>query len=186
MVGFGRREHTQIISAITTRSDPYRAAYGRHAEEHPRVTIFVATSENDEYLKDSRGVRRYWPVRCTDIGLDALGGAREQLFAEATAAFKAGASWHEMPAADTAAEQAERQEADVWLDPISGYCYGKDLVTVADVALHCLEIERGRQSQIDANRIARCLIRLGYACKVERVSGVPVRVYRRIPPLAPV
>lgn len=179
MVGFGRREHTQIISAITTRSDPYRVAYGRHAEDHPRVTIFVATSENDEYLKDSRGVRRYWPVRCADINLDALSSARAQLFAEATSAFKAGASWHEMPVDETAAEQAERQEIDMWLEPIQSFCIGRTIVTVSDLATECLKIERSKQCQSDAIRIAKCLRAIGFSCRVERISGVITRVYRR-------
>ena len=179
MVGFGRREHTQIISAITTRSDPYRASYGRHAEDHPRVTIFVATSENDEYLKDSRGVRRYWPVRCADIDLEALAAVREQLFAEAVTGFKAGAHWHDMPADETAAEQAERQESDVWLERIANYCDARDFVTVAEVSLHCLEMEVARQDQQSSNRVARCLKSLGYSCKVERHGARIMRAYRR-------
>jgi len=179
MVGFGRREHTQIISAITTRSDPYRASYGRNAEDHPRVTIFVATSESDEYLKDSRGVRRYWPVRCSDFNLKGLTAMRLQLFAEAVVAFKSGASWHEMPAADTASEQAERQEMDVWLEPIAAFCALRSQVTVTEVATYGLEIARSKQTQLEANRISRCLRTLGYSCKVERLSGHPMRVYRK-------
>jgi putative DNA primase/helicase len=79
MSGFSRREHTQILATITTRVDVYRKSHGRITEEHPRVTVFAATSENDEYLQDSRGRRRYWPLRCGDIDLDALHNQREPL-----------------------------------------------------------------------------------------------------------
>ncbi|HTU59505.1 MAG TPA: VapE domain-containing protein, partial [Polyangiales bacterium] len=173
------REHSQIISAITTRSDSYRASYGRHAEDHPRTVIFVATSETDEYLQDSRGVRRYWPLRCSDINLQALTSARNQLFAEAVRAFKSGATWHEMPAEETRGEQELRQEMDPWMDRIAQFVASRDRVVVTDVLDICLEIEKQKQSRAEQMRIAKCLQRLGFVSRVEKISGTAKRVYRR-------
>jgi len=88
MTGFSKREHTHILAIITRRNDPYRASYGRLTEDHPRVSVFAATSETDDYLQDPRGVRRYWPLRCGSIDLDALHAVRGQVFAEAVQAIK--------------------------------------------------------------------------------------------------
>lgn len=180
MVGFGRREHSQIISAITTRSDSYRASYARHAEEHPRTCIFAATSENDDYLKDARGIRRYWPIRCTDISLEPLRGARDQIFAEAVHLFGSGSGWYEMPSEVTAKEQQARQEADIWVEPIAYYCAARAEVTVREIAMMCLHIDTEKHDQTIANRVARCLIFLGFSkSKPEWIEGKTTRVYRR-------
>jgi predicted P-loop ATPase len=181
MAGFGRREHGQIISAITTRNDHYRDSYGRNAEDHARVTIFAATSETDDYLHDPRGVRRYWPIRCTELNLDALTETRTQLFAEAVHAFKAGATWHAMPERETAQEQAERQEGHIWLRPIANYCASLRSVTVADIASFCLIIEtKGQAERSIEMGIAKCLKLLGWRSKVEWTNGAPQRVYRPV------
>jgi hypothetical protein len=180
MVGFGRREHSQIISAITTRSDSYRASYGRHVQEHPRTVIFAATSETNEYLQDSRGIRRYWPLECNDINLPALACAREQLFAEAVAAFKRGASWHEVPHEAATVEQEKRREVDVWVTPIESYLFGKSTALVSDVLENCLRIEVARINRADQMRVSNCLKLLGFTKdKRKRLNGKPEWPYSR-------
>jgi predicted P-loop ATPase len=117
MSGFSRREHSHILATITTREDVYRKSHGRVTEEHPRVTVFAATSETDDYLQDTRGRRRYWPLRCGEINLDTLHKQRKNIFAEAVARYRAGAAWYEMP--DQAnEEQLARSEGDLWGDAL--------------------------------------------------------------------
>jgi putative DNA primase/helicase len=127
MAGFGKREHGQVISAITTRSDRYRAKYGRFDKDHPRKCVFAATSETDDYLAEMRGFRRYWPLRCKGIDQDTLIDQRPQLFAEAAAAFHAKEPWHLMPAEDTAAEQMARNNDDPWTMDVLSYVESRAL-----------------------------------------------------------
>jgi len=47
---------------MSQREDIYRAAYGRHVQNYPRRCVFFGTSNNDEYLRDKTGNRRFWPV----------------------------------------------------------------------------------------------------------------------------
>ena len=177
MVGFGRREHTQIIAAVTTTSDTYRAAYARVSEDHPRTTIFAATSETDSYLDDDRGKRRYWPLRCTEIRLDVLRASRDQLFAEAAAQFKAGATWHEVPAEEAEHEQLERRIGDPWEDAIAHYVKGRLEVEISALITEGLAIEYSRQDRATQMRAAKVLKTLGFECKVVWDSGRSVRRY---------
>lgn len=179
MVGFGKREHAQIISAITTRSDAFRASYGRNAEDHHRSTIFAATSETDEYLQDSRGKRRYWPLECREIHLDVLRANRDQLFAEAVHQFKSGATWHEVPAEEAAQEQNRREETDPWMSRIQNYIGTRVVITTAEVASDGLFLEVAKQDRQHQMRISKCLKALGFMCKVETVDGRSQRIYRR-------
>jgi hypothetical protein len=179
MVGFGRREHSQIISAITTRYDSYRASYGRHASDHARTCVFAATSEDDEYLQDSRGIRRYWPLRCTHMEPAALSDAREQLFAEAVASFNQGATWHEMPEEHTRREQQQRVQIDPWHERIEAFVAMRSEVTVTDVAVMGLKMRLSDVGRAEQMRISNCLKGLGLACKVERIDSGVRRIYRR-------
>ena len=179
MVGFGRSEHTQIIAAVTTRSDPYRASYGRTAEDHPRTCVFAATSETDQYLDDSRGRRRYWPLRCTEINLDTLRATRDQLFAEATVAFKQGSTWHIVPTEEASDEQAAREVVDVWDEVVDKFLAGRTSTSLAEVVSDALLVETSRQDRSVQMRAAKCLKRLGFSCKVEWIGDKTRRVYRR-------
>jgi putative DNA primase/helicase len=127
MAGFGRREHSHVIATITTRTDRYRVKYGHRDQDHPRKCVFAATSETDDYLSEMRGYRRYWPLRCKAIDLVALRAQREQLFAEAVVAYRAGQSYHTMPAEETAAEQRARNSEDPWTADVLAYCESRGL-----------------------------------------------------------
>jgi putative DNA primase/helicase len=122
MAGFSRRDHSHVISTITTRTDRYRIKYGHFDEDHPRKCVFAATSETDDYLPEMRGYRRYWPLRCKDINLNALRQQREQIFAEAVRAYRQGASYHAMPKDTTAEEQRSRTTEDLWTEDVLMYC----------------------------------------------------------------
>lgn len=165
MSGFSRREHTQILATITTREDVYRKSHGRITEEHPRVTVFAATSETDDYLQDTRGRRRYWPLRCGNIDLDALRSQREQVFAEAVARYRAGAMWYDMPdSADE--EQLSRTSADLWSEPIlhaaealwgSQQRTGLDMAVTSQRLLEEIGVEIYRQTDAEKKRVARIM-----------------------------
>ncbi len=74
----------KMKSIITKRKDTYRSPYGRTAEDHPRHSVFCMTTNDDEYLKDTTGDRRWWPVRATKKADVAwIRENRDQLFAEA-------------------------------------------------------------------------------------------------------
>jgi putative DNA primase/helicase len=79
---------------ISRRIDRYRPPYGRNAIDRPRQTVFIATTNECEYLQDPSGGRRFWPTDCRKIDLDALRQDRDQLWAEATQRFRDGEAWY--------------------------------------------------------------------------------------------
>jgi putative DNA primase/helicase len=164
MTGFSRREHSQVIATITTRSDCYRASYGRFAEDHPRRCVFAATSETDDYLADARGRRRYWPLRCQAIDIDALQAQREQIFAEALRAYMQGSKWHLMPDRATDEEQLARASPDIWSERVLDYvdAMGDHEITSSKILKDAIEMPLAKQTLIEKNRISRIMRENGY------------------------
>lgn len=127
LAGLLRSENEPAKNFITATEDRYRPPYGRHAVKVKRRCVFAGTVNPGGvgYLKDPTGNRRYWPVACGVMGSidrEALLRDREQLFAEAVHAFKAGAKWWPSTTDEKALcrqEQELRQE-DTPLDETVG------------------------------------------------------------------
>lgn len=49
-------------SFLSRRSDNYRSPYSRYILDHPRRCIFIGTTNNQEFLTDHTGNRRYYPI----------------------------------------------------------------------------------------------------------------------------
>jgi len=79
-----RTEVKRMKSIITTQSDRYRPSYGRITNDYPRRCVFAMTTNQDEYLKDESGNRRWLPVRCVGTAnIEWLQENRDQMLAEA-------------------------------------------------------------------------------------------------------
>gem|GEM_PF-1867820 len=66
-----KKDSVDSLKMFFTRTkDRYRRPYGTNAEEYPRVTSFYATINNNEFLEDSTGNRRYWCINATNIIVD--------------------------------------------------------------------------------------------------------------------
>lgn len=62
--GMTGRRLTAVKQAITMQHVTVRQAYAREATDLPRSCVFVATTNEAEFLADPTGARRFWPVRC--------------------------------------------------------------------------------------------------------------------------
>jgi len=89
-----RSDVESMKSFVSRRVDKFRPPYHRNESEFPRQTVLAGTSNDDSYLIDVTGNRRYWCVQCAHIDLKRLKKDRDQLWAEATHAYKHGAQWH--------------------------------------------------------------------------------------------
>lgn len=75
--------------------DKYRQAYGRTDVSAPRMTVFATTTNDGNRNKAPFAARHFsrhfWPIECTEkINTSGLRATRNQLFAEALAAYRRG------------------------------------------------------------------------------------------------
>jgi predicted P-loop ATPase len=172
MHAMSKAEAALLKAFITRTTERYRPSYGRKEVIEPRQCVFIGTTNRDTYLRDETGGRRFWPVKCEAIDIEALARDRDQLFGEAVVRYRKGAAWwpdrdferdHIMP------QQAARYEADVWEEKIGDYLEPKSRVTVGEVAVHALCFETARIGTAEQRRIAAALEQLGW--RRERDDG---------------
>jgi len=86
--GMSRKEVETLKAAITRQEDKGRLAYARTAVTVPRRFVLAGTTNEDRYLHDPTGNRRFWPVRVARGNLEGLAAVRDQLVAEALARYR--------------------------------------------------------------------------------------------------
>lgn len=160
-----RKADVETVKAFLTRQEErYRPPYGRVPILQQRQCVFVGTTNRDDYITDETGGRRFWPVQCGEIKLEALTRDRDQLWAEAYARYSQGEKWWFSRTMEVFARsaQAGRTSVDPWDEMVSRYAEGKDVVYLSDVITLGVMVPKERQNRGTANRVGAILKRMGY------------------------
>lgn len=164
LTSFRRSDAEKVKAFITSQVDSIRKPFARKAENYPRHTCIVATSNDETPLTDPTGSRRFWPVKMQEYAdLDWLKENRDQIWAEAREAYKSGEVWH--LSRDMEAEQKRiAEERFTEEDPVLGVLArwlerpGYDVFTLTDV------YQKGLAgATVSSMRVSRLLRHLGAA-----------------------
>ena len=69
LAGMKKADIDKVKAFISRQDDKYRASFGRRVNSHPRQCIFFATTnEQNGYLRDNTGNRRFWPIKTPGTG----------------------------------------------------------------------------------------------------------------------
>jgi hypothetical protein len=177
-----KRSDVETIKKFMSRSnDRYRAPYERTAADHLRQCVFVATTNDEQFLKDQTGNRRFWPLACGTIEVEAIKRDRDQLWAEALTRYRNGERWwledHETKLAEL--EQEEHREVDPWEDRIGSYVGALNgMPTTVEQICFVLSIPFEKQNSVVNGRIAKCLNNAKYFRR--RIRNGDDRVWRYV------
>ena len=122
-----KAEVEDIKNFISKQEDTFRRAYARENSTFKRHCVFYGSTNDQEFLRDRTGARRFWPVEVTGFDRGQLKGFEDevdQLWAEAVVRWRAGeVLW--LDDAETYAMAEEAQDAhtavDDWIDEIQTY-----------------------------------------------------------------
>ena len=175
-------EVARIKAFMSRTTDRFRPPYGMRLVESPRQCVFAGTVNHSTYLRDETGGRRFWPITCGRIDVDALARDRDQLWAEAKERFDAGAVWW-LESAELVQmatdQQIDRYEGDPWEEVIAAWLDSHPSVSIREVLEKCLQKAHALWTQTDKNRAARCLRALGWERYRERHGSRLEWRYRR-------
>lgn len=119
MTAAKRSDNNEIKQFLSRCDDVYRQPYGRRTERYPRKGVFFGTTNENDFLTDTTGNRRFWPV---DGGIltptlspwDDLPGQVDLIWAEAVALYKKGEPLYmETEELKRAAKEAQEGHRDI-------------------------------------------------------------------------
>jgi len=177
MDGIRKASTHELKRFLSTRRDKYRRAYGRDAKSYARQCVIVGSTNDQKYLFDQTGNRRFWPVRAGTVQLDKLREDVDQLWAEAVVREAAGESivlseqlW------EAAAELTDvRLIEDAFAAVLSDWFADKTGRVSMDSVKLLLGFEGGRLSPIEVQRIKAEMDRLGWEERTNRLHDLSQR-----------
>lgn len=174
---FRKAEASRIKAFISSQVDHYRPPYAHHPIDRPRQTILVGSTNEEEFLNDPTGSRRFVPVHVTTPDQEWVLANRDQLWAEAVVRYTRGEEWwyeQSSKSAERLKKMSEKhQRKDVWETSIRSW-----LVLSGRSRTHVTTVEALTQavtlplSQIDHRhkmRMGAVLVSLG--CVRERMTS---------------
>ncbi|AUR81627.1 bifunctional DNA primase/polymerase [Vibrio phage 1.009.O._10N.261.51.C9] len=102
---FNRSEANALKAFLSSEQDEIRLPYGRTAMKYPRMTAFIGSVNEAEFLVDTTGNRRFWPMKVEAINHEHNVNV-QQAWAQALAEARGG-----LPMWIDARELAERNAA---------------------------------------------------------------------------
>lgn len=181
------RHDTNVLKEFISRqTDKIRPPYGRRTIPFPRQTIFIGTTNQEEYLKDKTGNRRFWPVKIGRVKFGVLERDRAQLLAEAVERYLLGEDSFVTDKFDLRLieqEQGNRAEHDDMTDDLLEFFNSEENLLPEDgfkisdlirMAPCLVGIRNDRLTQI---RLSAALRGLGFKKIQKRVVGGRVKLW---------
>lgn len=178
-----RKAEADRIKLIVTRTvDRARLAYDKRMADYPRRCVFFGTTNEQQYLTDTTGNRRFLPVVALRPDPEGLAAACEQLWAEAIMRARKG----ELPMLSQAAEQfATQQQSDrmeenpyesALFEALRARSWPDNVGQAADVAKELLGIPLTSITKNTTRQIGAALRALGYEKAMRRTVSDGRRV----------
>ena len=126
----GRSRVEDVKAFISATFSHVRPAFGRVAKTYLRQCVFIGSTNDEEYLIDSTGNRRWWPIPVSEdmFDTDKLAAEVDQIWAEAVAMYQAmreAQPYGDLPLhltnPDSIRESEELQEAARIQTEVDGY-----------------------------------------------------------------
>ncbi|NJL50475.1 MAG: virulence protein E [Blastochloris sp.] len=182
LTGIRKRQVEEIKAFLSAQRDEARQAYARHRTDRLRRFIVIGTTNTDEFLQDTTGNRRFWPVQVSAVDVEAIKADRDLLWAEAVAKYQREPLYltDDEEQAGAAAAQAAAFEGNDWCDVIAS-----KLPSNADLVVKSLDAWRFvgiEPSGIDAARrtqLEAAMKKLGFRKERRRIGNDRPTVYVR-------
>ena len=184
-----RSEENRIKAFLTMTQDDFVPKYSNTRVVYPRRTIFIGTTNEQQYLKGLSGNTRFLPIPTGAMDIPLFERRRNQVFAEALRYYEAHPTdwWAFSPGLDAEAGEARQArrvvneyegELSVWLQSLT-----TPQITWREIAEEFLGI-RQREGWKDKGmqmQIGQAMRALGWQRRVSREGKSLIRVWERPP-----
>ena len=163
-----RKESGELKNFLSRNADTFRTPYDRRPKTLPRKFVFVGSVNEDCFLKDPTGNRRFWVIESDyRIDLDKVKELRDRIW---------GIAYHHLDAGETPqlpfefwTTQEEMNKSHIALDPwehdIAEYVRLTEKVKIPDILTKCLGLDASKKGKREQMRVAQVLTNLGWTKK---------------------
>lgn len=176
----------KIKAFMTSQEDVVRRPYGKITESMPRHSVFAGTTNESSFLTRETGTRRFWTIRVpSPIDRELLREWKDQLWAEAQAAYAAGEPWWLSREAESVriTSAAEFVTEDPLVETIAPLVAAAPAVFQTPWLLDRLDIRNEQRSVGLSRRIGKALRALGWDSRMVRDNGNLIKAWVRMPTL---
>jgi predicted P-loop ATPase len=187
-----RNKELEAIKAFVTRQyENWVPKYQEFSTKFPRRLLFIGTTNQDEFLADDTGNRRWLPVRVNGlIDVDGIARDRAQLWAEGAWMFHVGGVDYKEAEDLGRSVHADHMITDPWHDTIASWLDAHSYVTgdvpktreflqITNVLKDALDIDAKAANRGMEMRVSRVLQALGFNKTRRRVGDARPWVYER-------
>ena len=174
-----------ITKAFLSRStDRARMPYERLPRDVARQCIFISTTNEDRFLQDETGDRRFWPIEIGKLNEEGIRANLDLFYAEAFHLYKKGEFLYLKPEVEAMARelQAAHFNGDEWQDVIEKYLAKEKIDFVQGIDLWKGALGRTEASSFDIKsqkRISNILKHLKWKSAFKSIDGRSVRGYKK-------
>lgn len=191
--GLRTREMEGILAFVTRRYEEWVPKYREFAISFPRRLMFIATTNEDQFLDGVRAHRRWLPLEVKEFAdIDAIVRDRGQLWAEAREVFKETGLQYQTADTLAATHREEYRIKDAWEDVIEDWLFSpddlddntpadKDYIKLVDVARFALSLDPAKLKRADEIKLGNCLKALGFepARVWDGKAGKQIRAWKK-------
>lgn len=170
--GLRTSDQDRIKAFVTRTHEKFRPLYCEFMTTFARRLVMIGTTNEDEFLDDPTGNRRWLPVRTTGVDVEAIKRDRDQLWAEGMYLWQEeGIYWQEAEAL-ARLEHEEFQSMDEWEPLVAQWLSdnpGLPFLRSHDVLTAAIGLDARHVTRAHTNRVGKALRSLGY----ERTTVAP-------------
>lgn len=193
--GLAKRDLETVKSFITRTHEQWIPKYKEFAITFPRRLLFIGTTNQNQFLEDDTGNRRWLPIVVQNLLRERIEADRLQLWAEGAARFKAGGiAWRDAELLATARHVVhmvtDSWEVNIerWLgeapQPEAGQPPppppGLRPFHIAEVLRGALQMPPERMNRAAEQRAGRVLRGLGFEVAIVRDGSKTLRRWRKL------
>ncbi|WP_406808513.1 VapE domain-containing protein [Klebsiella aerogenes] len=189
--GLNTKELESIKAFVTRTHENWIPKYREFATQFPRRLVFIGTTNEDEFLADKTGNRRWLPVEVSSVDVQAIKRDLLLLWAEARETFKSLGGIQFRDAERLGASVHEQYTIkDAWLETVEKWLDTPDLMTndiprnceflrASDVLRDAIGLDPRHIGKREEMRISNVLQNCGYKRETRRVEGKLMKVWRQ-------
>lgn len=189
--GLHTKDLESIKSFMSRREEDFIEKYKVFATKFPRRLVFVGTTNQQEFLADETGNRRWLPVQVGAVDVARIERDRLQLWAEARVVFEVlGVTWQDAERLAPVVHERHRitdsweQQIGEWLDGtdevgVSGAARGAGGFSSSQVMREALNLGSRDMTRGAEMRVAKILKSMGYQVRVARKGNLTGREWVR-------